>query len=265
MTTMPTLFISHGGPDIVISDTPARHYLESVSKLLPKPRAIVIVSAHFETDGVAVVTDPHPGMIYDFGGFAPELYEMVYPAPGDPALAERAYQLLSAAGMEPAKIASRGYDHGVWTPLKLAFPDADIPVVQVSIDPARDARWHYKLGRSLSPLREEGVLLIGSGHITHNLRAFFSVMRQGASPDPALPGKVHAFTEWFAEKFAEGDTAAILDWKSKAPFTADNHPTDEHLMPIFFAYGAASDVLKAERVHASVAHGFFANDSWLFH
>jgi 4,5-DOPA dioxygenase extradiol len=261
---MPTLFISHGGPNIVISDTPARHYLESLSTLLPKPRAIVIVSAHFETNGVAVVTDAHPGMIYDFGGFAPELYEMVYPAPGDPALAEQVFQLLSNAGMEPEKVASRGYDHGAWTPLKLAFPDADIPVVQVSIDPNRDATWHYALGRALSPLREEGVLLIGSGHITHNLRAFFSVMRQGAAPDPALPGKVRAFTEWFAEKFAEKDARAILDWKNRAPFASDNHPTDEHLMPIFFAYGAAGENAKAERVHDSVEHGFFANDSWLF-
>jgi 4,5-DOPA dioxygenase extradiol len=261
---MPTLFISHGGPNIVISDTPARHYLESLQTWLPKPRAIVIVSAHFETDGVAVVTDPHPGMIYDFGGFAPELYEMVYPAPGDPALAERVFQLLSKAGMAPARIASRGYDHGTWTPLMLAFPDADIPVVQVSIDPNRDAAWHHALGRALSPLREDGVLLIGSGHITHNLRAFFSMMRQGAAPDPALPGKVHAFTQWFAEKLTDGDTAAILDWKLKAPFPLDNHPTDEHLMPIFFAYGAAGENAKAERAHASVEYGFFANDSWLF-
>src|SRR5262245_19395283 len=262
---MPTLFISHGGPNVVISDTPARRYLESLATRLPRPRAIVIVSAHFETEGVAVVTDPHPGMIYDFRGFEPELYEMGYPAPGDPALAERVFQLLSEAGMAPERIASRGFDHGAWTPLMLAFPAANIPVVQVSIDPNRDAAWHHSLGQALSPLREEGVLLIGSGHITHNLRAVFSVMRQGAAPDPALPGKVHAFTEWFAEKLTDGDTAAILDWKHKAPFVSDNHPTDEHLMPLFFAYGAAGENAKAERVHASVDYGIFANDSWLFH
>lgn len=265
MTSMPTLFISHGGPDIVLRDSAARRYLTTVHDLLPKPKAIVILSAHFETDGVAVVTDPAPGMIYDFGGFAPELYRMVYPARGEPALAARVFGMLEAAGLEPHTFERRGYDHGTWTPLKLAFPDADIPVVQVSIDPHRDARWHYAIGQALAPLREEGVLLIGSGHITHNLRAFFSVLRKGAAPDPALPGKVDAFTGWFADRLAAGDTDALLDWKRRAPFPADNHPTDEHLMPIFFAYGAAGSHPKAERVHNSVEHGFFANDSYLFH
>ena len=264
MPAMPTLFVSHGGPSIMLADTPARHYLETLPSLFPRPTAIVVVSAHFETDGVAVVTDPHPETIYDFRGFAPELYEMVYPAPGAPELAERIFGLLAAAGMSPGRIARRGYDHGTWTPLKLAFPQADIPVVQVSIDPTRDAAWHYALGQALAPLREEGILLVGSGHITHNLKAYFSVLRQGAAPDPALPGQVGAFTEWFAQKFAENDAQSILDWKHQAPFPAENHPTDEHLMPIFFAYGAAGKQPKATRTHDSVDNGFFANDSWLF-
>jgi 4,5-DOPA dioxygenase extradiol len=265
MTTMPTLFISHGGPNIVISDTPARHYLETISDRIPAPKAIVIVSAHFETHGVTVVTDPRPEMIYDFGGFAPELYKMIYAAPGAPELAERVLTRLEQAGLDPARLGKRGYDHGTWTPLKLAFPQANIPIVQVSIDPNRDAAWHYAVGQALSPLREEGVLLIGSGHITHNLRAFFSVMRRGAAPDPSLATKVNAFTEWFEERLAANDKASILDWKNKAPFPAENHPTDEHLMPIFFAYGAAGEKVRAERVHDSVDHGFFANDSYLFH
>jgi 4,5-DOPA dioxygenase extradiol len=264
MSSTPTLFISHGGPNIVISDTAARHYLEGLSGILPKPRAIVISSAHFETDGVTVVTDPSPEMIYDFRGFAPELYEMVYPAPGDPSLAGQVFGLLDKAGLSPARAERRGYDHGTWTPLKLAYPAADIPVVQVSIDPARDAAWHHGVGRALAPLRDEGVLLIGSGHITHNLRAFFSVMREGAEPDPTLAGKVKAFTDWFERTLAAGDTAALLDWKKRAPFPAENHPTDEHLMPIFFAYGAAGDGAHGRRVHDSVNHGFFANDSYLF-
>lgn len=266
MTVMPTLFISHGGPNIVTDDSPARSYLQSLSKLLPaKPKAIVIVSAHFETDGVAVVTDPNPGMIYDFGGFAPELYKMVYPARGELDLAQRVFDRLEKAGLSPHTYEKRGYDHGTWTPLLLAFPEADIPVVQVSIDPRRDAAWHYALGKALGDLREEGILLIGSGHITHNLRAFFSIMRNGAAPDPALAGKVEAFTSWFAEKLAAGDKDAILRWKELAPFPAENHPTDEHLMPIFFAFGAAGGSARAERVHASKQMGFFAFDSYLFH
>ena len=264
MATFPTLFLSHGGPSVVLSDTPAKHYLDHLSDVVGTPKAIVIVSAHFETEGVAVVTDPKPEMIYDFRGFAPELYEMVYPAPGDPALAEKVFGLLDAAGLGPHRVAHRGYDHGTWTPLKLAFPKADIPIVQVSIDPNRDAAWHHAIGRALAPLRDEGVLLIGSGHITHNLRAYFSVVRQGAAVDPVLAVKVKAFTDWFAKHLAAGDQAELLDWKNRAPFPADNHPTDEHLMPIFFAYGAAGPGAKGKRVHDSINDGFFANDSYLF-
>ncbi|WP_157015455.1 DODA-type extradiol aromatic ring-opening family dioxygenase [Mesorhizobium xinjiangense] len=263
-TKMPTLFISHGGPNIVIDDIAARHYLEGLSGLFPRPKAIVIMSAHFEADGVVVVSDPKPEMIYDFGGFAPELYEMQYPAPGDPDLAGRVVGLLGEAGLEPSTVGKRGYDHGVWTPLKLAFPEADIPVVQVSIDPHRDAAWHYRAGAALAPLRDDGVLLIGSGHITHNLRAYFGAARLGRSVDPEMPQKVKAFTDWFAQRFAAGDRQAILDWKEKAPYPADNHPTDEHLMPLFFAYGAAGEGAHAERTHDSVEQGFFAYDSWLF-
>ena len=265
MSTLPSIFISHGGPNIVIEPSEARDYLEGLAGRIERPKAIVVVSAHFETDGVAVVTDPKPGMIYDFGGFAPELYNMVYPAPGDPALAERVLGLLAEAGLHPSAVPRRGYDHGTWTPLRLAFPDADIPVVQVSVDPSRDAAWHYAVGRALAPLREEGVLLVGSGHITHNLRALFPVMRGGVTAGPELVRRVNAFVAWFAERFEAGDRDAILAWRDEAPFPLDNHPTDEHLMPLFFAYGAAGPDAKAERAHASAQLGFFAYDSYLFH
>ncbi|MEC9343310.1 MAG: class III extradiol ring-cleavage dioxygenase, partial [Pseudomonadota bacterium] len=226
---------------------------------------IVIASAHFEVEDVAaVVADPAPEMIYDFGGFAPELYQMVYPAPGEPQLARRVAAMLAQAGIETGLVEKRGYDHGTWTPLMLAYPQADIPVVQVSIDPGRDARHHYELGSALAPLREEGVLVIGSGHITHNLRAVFGAMRQGLDPDPAMSAAVESFTGWFAEQFGAGDREAVLDWRDKAPFVKENHPTDEHLMPLFFAYGAAGEGAKAERVHASRQFGFFAFDSWKF-
>lgn len=265
MTTLPSLFISHGGPNIVLDDMPARHFLEGLSSLVERPRAIVIMSAHFETHGVTVVTDPKPAMIYDFGGFDPQLYRMVYPAPGEPQLAERVVALLDEAGLSPARLGRRGYDHGTWTPLKLAFPRGDIPVVQISIDPNRDARWHYAVGRALAPLRDEGILLIGSGHITHNLRAVITVMRTGATMPPELGARFDAFVDWFARKMEAGDVEALLDWRRQAPFVAENHPTDDHLMPIFFALGAAGEGAKAERVHASRELGFFAYDSYLFH
>lgn len=264
MSANPSLFISHGGPNIVTDDTPARDFLKGLSNLVGRPKAIVIVSAHFETGGVSVVTDPNPGMIYDFGGFAPELYQMVYPAPGSPELAQRVAALLDKAGLAPGRMPQRGYDHGTWTPLFLAYPQADIPVVQVSVDPDRDARWHYAVGRALAPLAGEGVLMIGSGHITHNLRAIFPVMRGGAPVDKAMVDKVEAFTGWFAEKLGAGDIEAVLDWKAEAPYPAENHPSDEHLMPLFFALGAAGAEAAGRRVHASRQFGFFAFDAYLF-
>lgn len=264
MSAMPSLFISHGGPNVVVEPSEAHDYLKSIGGLMPRPKAIVLVSAHFETDGPVVVTDPAPGMIYDFGGFPDELYEMVYPAPGEPELAMRVAHLLADAGLNPRIAPKRGYDHGAWNTMILAFPAADIPIVQLSIDPRRDAAYHFSLGRALAPLREEDILLVGSGHITHNLRAVIGAMRGGLANDPVLTQKVSAFTDWFAVKFAADDTNAILDWTKQAPYPAENHPTDEHLMPLFFAYGAAGEGAKATRAHASRQFGFFAWDSWLF-
>jgi 4,5-DOPA dioxygenase extradiol len=127
--TMPALFISHGAPNIVLSDLPAKRFLETMAASLPKPKAIIVVSAHFEHNGVAVVSDPAPGMIYDFGGFEAQLYQMVYPALGSPTVAARALHLLAGAGLTPTQVAKRGYDHGTWNPLILAYPKADIPIV----------------------------------------------------------------------------------------------------------------------------------------
>lgn len=234
-----------------------------LSKDIPRPTAIILMSAHFETDGVAVVTDPSPGMIYDFRGFSPALYEMVYPAPGSPALAATVISLLDDAGLRPRPIERRGFDHGAWTPLLLAWPKADITVVQVSIDPKRDAEWHYEIGKALTSLRSQGVLIIGSGHITHNLRAMFSVIR-GADPDPVMSSKDDAFTTWFADKISTGDIDAILDWENQAPFVRDNHPTAEHLMPIFFALGAAGGKAAGTRIHHSKQLQSFSSDVYSF-
>ncbi|GIL00795.1 MAG: dioxygenase [Alphaproteobacteria bacterium] len=262
---MPALFISHGGPNIVLESSQARDYLASLPGRIGRPKAIVIASAHFETDGAVVVTDPAPGMIYDFGGFAPELYEMVYPAPGEPELAMRVARMIADAGIDTRVAPKRGYDHGTWTAMKLAFPQADVPIVQVSIDPNRDAAYHHALGRALAPLREEGILIVGSGHITHNLRAVFGAMRGGMASDPSMAAKVGAFVDWFAEALAAGDTDRILRWRELAPHVADNHPTDEHLMPLFFAHGAGGQGTRPEHAHASRQFGFFAFDSWMFH
>lgn len=264
MSKMPTLFVSHGGPNVVTDPSDARTFLTQLSTHVPRPSAILINSAHFEAPGPAVVRDPAPGMIYDFNGFAPELHSMVFPAPGNTALADKVTDLLSAAGHQPAPIEQRGYDHGTWNPLILAFPDADIPVVQVSTDPDRDAAWHHSVGAALEPLRDEGVLVIGSGHITHNLREVIGMMR-GMLGTPDFPGHVAAFTDWFHEVLREGRTDDLLNWRTKAPFPSENHPTDEHLLPIFTAYGAAGEGAKGERIHASTQFdGAFAWDAYRF-
>lgn len=264
MAKMPTLFVSHGGPNVVTDPSDARTFLTQLSTHVPRPSAIVINSAHFEAPGPAVVRDPTPGMIYDFSGFAPELHEMIYPAPGNPALADTVLDLLAAAGHKPAPLEQRGYDHGTWNPLILAFPDADIPVVQVSTDPGRDAAWHHSVGAALEPLRDEGVLIIGSGHITHNLREVIGIMR-GQPGTPEFPDYVAAFTDWFHGVLSKGRTDDLRNWRANAPFVSENHPTDEHLLPIFTAYGAAGEGAKGERIHASTQmEGAFAWDAYRF-
>jgi 4,5-DOPA dioxygenase extradiol len=260
---MPSLFISHGAPNIILSDLPAKVFLETMANDLPTPKAIIVVSAHFEHDGVAVVTDPAPPMIYDFGGFEAELYEKVYPAPGAPDIAARALTLLETAGLNPMPIPQRGFDHGTWNPLILAFPKADIPVLQVSIDPSKGARHHYALGQALAPLSEEGVLIIGSGHITHNLRGFFHRGRD-AEFDAMMDRTSAAFVAWIAERVAAGDHAALLDWQSQAPFAQENHPSTDHLLPFFVALGAGGHQARGDRLHHSVERGFFAYDHYRF-
>lgn len=263
-TRMPTLFISHGGPNVVTDPSEAHDFLKSLHTLVDRPSAIVIASAHFEAAGPAVVRDPAPGMIYDFGGFDPALREMVYPAPGDTQLADRIISDLKAAGFDAQGMDKRGFDHGTWNPLILGFPEANVPVVQVSVDPARDARYHYEVGAALSALRDEGVLIIGSGHITHNLKTLISLMRSGTLATDEQIAEVDAFTDWIRDNLAAGKIDALINWRRHAPYAAENHPTDEHFMPFFFALGAAGPAPAAERVHASRQMGMFAWDSYLF-
>jgi 4,5-DOPA dioxygenase extradiol len=262
VSAMPSLFISHGAPNIVLSDLPARRFLDDLASGLPgRPRAIIVASAHFEHPGVAVVTDPAPGMIRDFSGFGEKLERMVYPAPGSPQVATEAMTLLGNAGLRPVAIPKRGYDHGTWNPLYLAFPDADIPVVQISVDPSRDARHHFSIGKALAPLAQDGVLIVGSGHITHNLRGFFQRGRDQRF-DAALDLASTEFVAWVEGNVASGDIEALLDWEAKAPHAALNHPEVEHFLPFFVALGAGGG--QGVRLHHSVQAGFFAYDHYAF-
>lgn len=262
--TIAPLFVSHGAPDLAIKATAAHQFLKTYGARIARPQAILTVSAHFEAASPTLVTDPTPAMIYDFGGFDPSLREMIYPAPGAPAVAQKAAGLLEKGGFDVRTVSRRGYDHGVWVPLMLLFPEADIPVAQLSVDPDRDPAWHYELGQALHPLTREGVLILGSGSLTHNLGEIFTSAGLRRRDD-AVPEWVDDFAAWIAEKVAGGDIDALLDYRNRAPFAVENHPTDEHLLPLFVALGAGGDGVHGNRLHDSREFGVLAMDAYAFH
>lgn len=259
-TSLPALFISHGSPMTAIDGSPAHQFLKELGHQLPRPRAILVASAHWETASPLASLATVPETIYDFGGFPRALYEIRYPAQGAPEVAREALRLLAAAGFPAAADPGRGFDHGVWVPLHLMYPEADIPVASVSIQPHLDPAHHWRMGAALAPLREDGVLVIGSGALTHNLREFFQARRE---PGPA-PWAV-AFQDWLADALAAGRTEALLDYRRQAPFATRNHPTDEHLLPLFVALGAGGPQARFEHLHSSLDHGVLAMDTYAFH
>ena len=260
---MRSVFISHGAPNLPLHETPARFFLEQLTTYVQKPSAIIVVSAHFETDGPVVVTDPQPDMIYDFRGFEPELQEIVYAAPGEPGLAARVYDALSNAGLKPRQVEKRGFDHGVWVPLMLAFPEADVPIVQVSIDPSKGADYHYQLGEALRPALDDQTLVVGTGALTHNLGLLFDP--NGRRRNRLDPGEdwVEAFGDWIDDQVTTGNTGALIDFEAQAPFARKNHPEAEHLMPLFVAMGAAGGVA-GQQLHKSTEYAVLRMDTYGF-
>lgn len=260
MPRMPTLYVSHGSPNLALTQqTPAYKFLSGIAADLPRPEAILIVSAHYTTRAPAVATSAHPPMIFDFGGFSRALYEMNYPAPGAPEVSRRAANLLAAAGMPVSEDPQRGYDHGVWVPLQIMYPQADVPVAQISMQPLADARHHARLGEALRPLRDEGVLIIASGSMTHNLRA---IQRDAIAGEP--PEWVTAFTDWMHDKLVSGDRDTVLDAIDVAPAAQANHPYDDHLLPLFVAMGATAKDEPIRRLHSSYEYGVLAMDTYRF-
>jgi 4,5-DOPA dioxygenase extradiol len=218
--------------------------LARLARELPKPRAIVIVSAHWESNELLVGGNPHPETWHDFGGFPKALFEVQYPAPGEPRLAAEVIDLLKAEGL-PARIDSqRPFDHGVWVPLSLMYPQADVPVVQVSLPTRGGPALQTRVGHALASLRANDVLLIGSGSITHNLRE----LDWHAGPESVEPW-AQVFRDWMIEKLAADDEAALHDYRRQAPNAVRNHPSDEHLLPLYFARGSGGEF--------SVAHQGF--------
>ncbi len=255
----PAIFVSHGAPTLALEPGPTRGFLADLGAALPAPRAILVLSAHWESAVPAVSMAERPETIHDFYGFPRALYEMRYPAPGAPQLAQQVRELLGNAGLAADAAPDRGLDHGAWVPLMLMYPQADIPVTQLSIQTTLGPAHHLRLGEALRPLRDEGVLILASGSVTHNLREF-GRHDYAASP----PEWVSAFNDWLVERLAAADREALLDYRVQAPHAARNHPSEEHLLPLFAALGAATPGVAPRRIHEAYTYGVIGMDAWRF-
>lgn len=231
---LPTLFVSHGAPTLALEPCATHRFLRELGPALAPPAAILCVSAHWEAQGVSLSAHPRPATIHDFGGFPEPLYDLHYPAPGSAELAARAAALLEQQDVEVTLDPQRGLDHGVWVPLMLMYPEARIPVVSMAVQPRLPAAHHYRLGERLAPLREEGVLIVGSGGATHDLRGFWGQRREAPVQEYA-----RAFDAWLVGCVESGATGALMDYRRQGPEAQRNHPTPEHFLPLFVPLGAA--------------------------
>jgi 4,5-DOPA dioxygenase extradiol len=258
-TRLPTLFLSHGSPMLAIEASPAGRFLDGLGDALPRPRAIVVASAHFMTDRPMLGGHAQPHTVHDFGGFPEPLYQIQYPAPGLAPLAEALAGRIEAAGLSAKVRPGHGLDHGVWVPLRRMYPKADIPVVPLSVMPHRDAAAHLAVGEALAGLRDEGVLVVGSGGFVHNLGDL-----DWAHKDGPMPAWAAEFSQWMHARLAANDRATLLDWQRQAPHAAHAHPTVEHLMPLFVALGAAGPEAQVRPLHRSHEYGSLALDAFAF-
>jgi 4,5-DOPA dioxygenase extradiol len=236
---------------------PAGEAWAALGRRIGKPRAILIASAHWETRRPALTGAAQPETIHDFYNFPEALYRLRYPAPGSPELARRAQALLREGGLEAEVDPARGLDHGAWAPLLYAYPDHDVPVVQISVQPELGPRHHLAVGRSLRKLLDEGILIVGSGHMTHNLRDW---MRGAGAPQPYA----REFSDWVRERMLARDFDSLADYRERSPHGVRAHPTDEHFLPLFVALGAASAQSKPERIYEAVDSGVLSMDSYVF-
>jgi 4,5-DOPA dioxygenase extradiol len=257
MNRLPSLFVSHGAPTFAIEPGLAGPKLTALGHALPRPRAVLVVSPHWMTPSPRVSLASRPQTIHDFGGFDPALYEITYPVEGHPELARRALELLAAAGWAPQPDERRGLDHGAWVPLRHMYPAADVPAFQVSL-PARldgDSAWAF--GAALAPLAEEGVLIVGSGSLTHNLAEF----RSGPGGNEAYAAE---FAAWVRDAVVQGDSARLRQTLALAPHAHRAHPTTEHFWPLLVASGAAASVSPATVIEGGITHGVLSMDAFLF-
>jgi len=255
--TLPALFVSHGAPTFAVEPGLAGPQLTEAGRRLPRPEAVLVVSPHWATDGgVRVATAGHPETIHDFQGFPPALYELRYPAQGHPALAVRAARLLEEAGFDVALDPARGLDHGAWVPLSYLFPDASVPVFQVSLPRPLDPAGALALGRALASLRGQGVLIVGSGSLTHNLYEFRG---HSAGEEPY----VREFTQWVRAAVVAGDVRRLVDYERLAPHASRAHPGDDHFLPLFVTLGVAGFGDAVQVIDGGIAHGVLSMESYI--
>ena len=258
-TVVPALYVSHGAPLFAVDageTGPAlTRWGQGLRAQFPALRGVVIMSPHWMARTPQVMTSAQPATWHDFGGFPPALYQLQYPAPGAPALAQEVLALLQAAGVAAQGDAGRPFDHGAWVPLMHLFPEADLPVVQVALPVGAGPAEVYALGAALRGLRSQGVLVMGSGSMTHNLAEFF-----GGAREPAP--YVIAFSRWIESALERGDMQALLNYRSLAPHAERAHPTEDHFLPLFFALGAAGDDLHANYLSREVMYSILAMDAF---
>ncbi len=243
---------------ILIDPSPAREFLTGLSRMVAEPKAVLSVTAHWTTEMPTVSADPRPGTVCDFYGFPGDLYEITYPAPGSPEVARRVADLLGEAGINIETTTARGFDHGTWVPMKLAYPEARIPTVEMSVQPGRSAAQHYALGRALALLRDEGVLILASGAATHNVAEF--MRSRSSAPAPWVTD----FADWLHQAISDWRIDDLLEFEKRAPEARRNHPTPEHFLPFFVALGAAGPDGDGSRIHESVDAGILAMDAYKF-
>ncbi|MDR3526425.1 MAG: class III extradiol ring-cleavage dioxygenase [Rhizomicrobium sp.] len=250
---LPALFVSHGSPTLPLDDVPARDFLRGLAAQIPRPKAILAVSAHWETAAPTLNAVAQNSTIHDFHGFPPALYKLAYNAPGAPEIASELAGLLERAGLPARLDTSRGLDHGAWVPLMLMYPQADIPVLQLSVQPRLSPAHHVALGKALQPFRESG-LILASGGFVHNLRA----LDWNSGPEPEWSQR---YAAWMDSAILERRTDDLAAYRRQAPEAVRAHPSEDHILPLFVAYGAGE---KATRLHHSATFGSLRMDAYRF-
>ena len=267
MNTLPSVFVSHGSPMIALEPGAAGAFMQrlgpAISATFGKPKAILAVSAHTAARAPVLLTAARHEAVYDFGNFDPKLFTLRYDAAGAPELAPRVEALLGAAGIAVHPLPEGGLDHGNWTAMRYLFPDADIPVLPLAFVPSQSPAQQFALGAALAPLAAEGVLVLASGSITHNLRRALAGGLRGTSDQPEIP-ESRAFRDWIHAHGTARDWDMLFDYRARAPHAVDMHPTDEHLLPWYVAAGAGGRDTTPLRLHESVTLGSLGMDAYAF-